>query len=127
MRSLLVAICVAGLLAGGCRGPKGPKAVQGKPGKAKVEAQPQQTAQPKPSARQVDAIRGRVASVRDDLRFAIVDFAGGKMPILDQRLYAYRLDQKVAEIRVSGPYRGTTAAVDIVQGDTQPGDLVRDR
>jgi hypothetical protein len=120
-------LCVAvALLGGGCRSSKEPKAVQAKSKNIKAEVLPAPV-QPKSTARPVDAIRGRVASVRDDLRFVIVDFAGGKMPALDQHLYAYRLDQKVAEIRVSGPYRGTTVAADLVQGDAKPGDLVRDR
>lgn len=127
MRILLVTAGVAGgLLAGGCLGAREPRAVQGKSKQPTAQVQPQ-TAQPRTSARPVDAVRGRVASVREDLRFVIADFAGGKMPALDQNLFVYRLDQKVAEIRVSGPFRGTTVAADIVQGDAKPGDLVRDR
>jgi hypothetical protein len=127
MRFSLVAWCVAaGLLALGCRSPKEPRAAEAKARTMKAEVLPP-SAPPKGSARPVDAIRGRVASVREDLRFVIVDFAGGKMPVLDQQLFVYRLDHKVAEIRISGPYRGTTVAADLLQGDAKPGDLVRDR
>jgi hypothetical protein len=122
MRFSLV-ISLAGLLMVGCRSSKEPRAAVGKRGSV-VKAE---VVQPKPSVRPVAAVRGRVSSVRDDLRFVIVDFTGGKLPVLDQMLTVYRLDQKVAELRVSGPYRGTTVAADITAGDARPGDLVRDR
>jgi hypothetical protein len=81
----------------------------------------------KPSIRLADAINGRVLAVRSPLRFVIVDFSASKMPKLDQRLSVYRLDQKVAELKVSGPYLGTTVAADVTAGDALEGDLVRDR
>ena len=80
-----------------------------------------------PAVRAVNVVAGRVIAVRAPLRFVIIDFAGGRMPQLDQRLYIYRLDQKVAEVKVSGPYLGTTVAADITAGDALEGDLVRDR
>lgn len=115
--------CALLVLVAGCRSTNEPRAVQGKGGPV-VKAE---VIQPRPTVRPVDAVRGRVNSVRDDLRFVIVDFAGSKLPRLDQTLTVYRLDQKVAELKVSGPYRGTTVAADITAGDARPGDLVRDR
>jgi hypothetical protein len=49
------------------------------------------------------------------------------MPQLDQQLNVYRLDQKVAELKVSGPYLGSTVAADITAGEVLEGDLVRAR
>ena len=49
------------------------------------------------------------------------------MPQLDQVLHVYRLDQKVAEVKISGPYLGTTVAADVIAGEASEGDLVRDR
>jgi hypothetical protein len=80
-----------------------------------------------PAVRAVNAVAGRIIAVRAPLRFVIIDFAGGRMPQLDQRLQVYRLDQKVAEVKISGPYLGTTVAADITAGDAFEGDLVRDR
>ena len=77
--------------------------------------------------RPVNAINGRIIAVRDALRFVVIDFGPGKMPQLDQRLWAYRLDQKVAELKVSGPYLGTTVAADVVAGEAREGDLVREQ
>ncbi|MGZ8920997.1 MAG: hypothetical protein ACXW32_02665 [Limisphaerales bacterium] len=80
-----------------------------------------------PAVRPVNVLAGRVIAVRAPLRFVIIDFAGGRMPQLDQKLFLYRLDQKVAEVKISGPYLGTTVAADITAGDALEGDLVRDR
>ena len=64
--------------------------------------------------------------MNDQLRFVIVDFVNQKLPRLEQKLVVYRLDQKVAEVKISGPYRGTTVATDITAGEAQMGDIVRD-
>jgi hypothetical protein len=57
----------------------------------------------------------------------VIDFGTTKMPKLEQMLWVYRLDQKVAELKVSGPYLGTTVAADITAGDAREGDLVREQ
>jgi hypothetical protein len=81
----------------------------------------------KPVARAVNVVTGRIVGVRDPLRFVVIDFTNSRMPQLDQQLSVYRLDQKVAELKVSGPYLGTTVAADITAGEVLEGDLVRDR
>lgn len=80
-----------------------------------------------PAIRPANIVNGRIVGVREPLRFVIVDFTNSRMPQLDQRLNVYRLDQKVAEIKISGPYLGTTVAADVVAGQALEGDLVRDR
>jgi hypothetical protein len=81
----------------------------------------------KPALRPADVIAGRIIAVREPLRFVIIDFPGSRMPRLDQQLSVYRLDQKVAELKVSGPFLGTTVAADVTAGQPYEGDLVRDR
>jgi hypothetical protein len=81
----------------------------------------------RPTVRPVQAVNGRIIAVRDNLRFVVIDFGAGKMPKLEQRLWAYRLDQKVAELKVSGPYLGTTVAADITAGEAREGDLVKEQ
>ena len=81
----------------------------------------------KPAMRPVNVVSGRIIAVREPLRFVIVDFPNSRMPQLDQRLNVYRLDQKVAEVKISGPYLGTTVAADVTAGQAAEGDLVRDR
>ena len=81
----------------------------------------------KPAARPVNVVTGRIVGVREPLRFVIVDFTNSRLPQMDQQLNVYRLDQKVAVLKVSGPYLGTTVAADITAGEVLEGDLVRDR
>jgi hypothetical protein len=80
----------------------------------------------KPAIRAANVVSGRIVGVRDTLRFVVVDFANGRMPQIDQQLNVYRLEQKVAELKVSGPYRGTTVAADITMGEVAVGDQVRE-
>ena len=81
----------------------------------------------KAAMRAADTLSGRVIAVREPLRFVIIDFTSSRLPQLDQRLSVYRLDQKVAELKVSGPYLGSTVAADVTAGQALEGDLVRDR
>jgi hypothetical protein len=45
---------------------------------------------------------------------------------LEQRLNVYRNGQKVGEVKVTGPALDTTIAGDIVAGEAQLGDEVRE-
>ena len=68
---------------------------------------------------------GVVATVNDPLRFVVLDYALTSLPKLDQRLFLYRRGQKVAEVKVTGPFRGQTVAADIIEGIAAEGDEVR--
>jgi hypothetical protein len=81
----------------------------------------------KPAVRPVNLLNGRIVGSRNALRFVIIDFQNSRMPQLDQVMHVYRLDQKVAEVKISGPYLGTTVAADVIAGEAAEGDLVRDR
>ena len=80
---------------------------------------------PKSTFHPVPGNNGRVSVVREDLRFIVIDYGPNKLPPLDQRLNVYRGDQKVGEVKISGPYLGTTVAADITRGSAQYGDIVR--
>jgi len=80
-----------------------------------------------PAVRPVNLLNGRIVGSRAALRFVVIDFQNSRMPQLDQVLHVYRLDQKVAEVKISGPYLGTTVAADVTAGEAGEGDLVRDR
>jgi hypothetical protein len=70
---------------------------------------------------------GRIASVNENLRFVVIDFTNSRRPTIEERLDVYRVGEKVAEIKVSGPYRNTTVAADIVAGEVRYGDEVKTR
>ena len=79
---------------------------------------------PPPRAR-ILPLTARIASVNEKLRFVVVDFTNSRQPGIDEKLGVYRVGEKVAEIKVSGPYRNTTVAADIVAGEVKYGDEVK--
>jgi hypothetical protein len=66
-----------------------------------------------------------IVSVKPDLRFVLIDFTNSRRPSLDERLSVYRVGQKVAEIKVSGPFLNTTVAADVLAGEAKYGDEVK--
>jgi hypothetical protein len=68
---------------------------------------------------------GRIASVNEKLRYVVIDFSSSRRPVLEERLEVYRVGEKVAELKVSGPYRNMTVAADIVAGEVKYGDEVK--
>jgi hypothetical protein len=130
-RKAICFLALALVLAGCKSGDSDPqfKAVTGRkpPGARTTAAVEPPPANQKPAVRPADVLNGRVIAVKEPLKFVIVDFLNSRLPQLDQQLSVYRLDQKVAEIKVSGPYLGTTVVADVTAGQALEGDLVRDR
>ena len=79
---------------------------------------------PLPRAR-ILPLTARIASVNEKLRFVVVDFTNSRQPTVDEKLGVYRVGEKVAEIKISGPYRNTTVAADILAGEVKYGDEVK--
>jgi hypothetical protein len=73
------------------------------------------------------ALRGRVVRVNPSGRFVILNFPVGHLPSLEQRLGVYRLGLKIGEIKVTGPQYDDNIVGDLIAGEVQPGDEVRDR
>ena len=73
-----------------------------------------------------EAVLGTVVFVDPTLRFLVMDFPVRRLPALEQRLNVYRKGQKVGEVKVTGPARDTTVAGDILAGEAQVGDEVRE-
>src|SRR4051812_1770434 len=121
----VVLIGVLMALCGGCKSARKNEPVAAKAPARRVTTQTFAGPNEKNAIRPVEAVRGRIIAVREPLRFVVIDFGTTKMPKLEQMLSAYRLDQKVAELKVSGPYLGTTVAADITAGEAREGDLVR--
>jgi len=72
------------------------------------------------------AMSGRVAAVNSAGRFVVLSFPLGSMPPLEKRLNVYRGGLKVGEVKVSGPQLDINIDADIVAGECQPGDEVRE-
>lgn len=79
-----------------------------------------------PEVTPVTPVQGRVVFLNARLRFVIVDFAFHQMPRLEQRLGVYRAGRRVGEVRISGPADGTRVAADVMAGEADVGDLVRE-
>jgi hypothetical protein len=69
---------------------------------------------------------GRVTFVNAKARFVVISYPVGDMPALERRLNVYRNGLKVAEVKVTGPTHDTHTAGDILAGDCQTGDEVRE-
>ena len=50
-----------------------------------------------------------------------------RLPALEQRLIVYRGGLKVGEVKVSGPQQDDNIVADIVAGQAEAGDEVRDQ
>jgi len=72
-------------------------------------------------------LAGKVVRVNNQGRFVVLSFPISHLPALDQALNVYRLGLKVGEVRVTGPQYDDNIVGDLVAGEAQPGDLVRDR
>ena len=68
---------------------------------------------------------GRIHSVHPGLQFVVVDYTLGGIPPLQSILHVYRDDQKVGEIRLTGPERNGFVAADVLEGVLRNDDEVR--
>jgi hypothetical protein len=57
----------------------------------------------------------------------VLSFPVGQMPKPDQSLFLYRAGMKVGEVKITGPQRENNIVADLVTGEAQVGDEVRDQ
>lgn len=74
-----------------------------------------------------DSLAAKVIKVNTVGRFVVLNFPEGQMPKLEQHLFLYRGGLKAAEVKTVGPQQETSIVADIVSGDAQLGDTVRDQ
>ncbi len=70
---------------------------------------------------------GKVVAFNAPGRFVVLNFATSQIPRVDQTLFLYRAGLKVAEIKITGPQNDDNTVADIVSGEAQVGDEVRDQ
>jgi hypothetical protein len=70
---------------------------------------------------------GKVETVNQNARYVVLSFPIGRLPAMEQRLSVYRSGLKVGEVKVTGPQIEDNVVADIVEGDSGPGDEVRDK
>ena len=74
-----------------------------------------------------DSLAAKVIKVNTVGRFVVLNFPEGQMPKLEQHLFLYRGGLKAAEVKTVGPQQETSIVADLVAGDAQVGDTVRDQ
>jgi hypothetical protein len=74
-----------------------------------------------------NSLAGKVLAYNSPGHFVVLDFPAGPMPKVDQTLFLYRAGLKVAEVKITGPQRDNNTVADVVSGDAQAGDEVRDQ
>ncbi len=70
---------------------------------------------------------GKVEMVNQNARYVVLSFPIGHLPVMEQRLSVYRRGLKIGEVKVSGPQIEDNVVADIVAGDSEPGDEVREK
>jgi len=68
---------------------------------------------------------GRIHSVNPGLQFVVVDYTIGGAPPMQSLVPVYRGNQKVGQLRLTGPERNGFVAADVVEGILQVDDEVR--
>jgi len=74
-----------------------------------------------------NSLTARVLSYNSTGRFVVLGFPISKMPRQDQTLFLYRNGMKVGEVRINGPQRDNNVVADLVAGEAQVGDEVREQ
>lgn len=73
------------------------------------------------------SVVGKVLRYNTGGRFVVVQFPIISMPQVGTRVFLYRDGLKVGEVKITGPQKGEHTVGDLMMGDAQAGDLVRDR
>ncbi len=143
------ALLIVGLALGGCGRPEktssgreGRAATIGsaRPGKAAPKRLPEErtkatTPSPAPARKgearyplvtPIQVPSGRVISVNTELRFVVLDFSLNPAPAVEQRLGIYRENVRVGEVRITRWSSGRNVVANIITGEAQIGDEVRE-
>src|SRR2546427_9931743 len=118
---VLCAVCLAG-----CASREQRPAVAAPPPGTPTSVTPTARSNPNLIVTPGRATTGRVAAVNPAGRFVVLTFPLGTMPPLEKRLYVYHGGLKVGEVKVTGPQLDINIDADMVAGECQVGDEVRE-
>jgi hypothetical protein len=74
-----------------------------------------------------NSLTAKVVSYNSVGRFVVLNFPAGEVPKIDRTVFLYRGGLKVAEARITGPQNDNNIVADLLTGDAQTGDEVRDQ
>jgi hypothetical protein len=117
---LMFSLLIAGIIASGCASKSQNKT-------AVAPAQISTNAPPVMIVTPANTLTGKVVSYNAIGRFVVLNFSVGQMPAVGQTLFLYRTGLKVAEIKITGPQRDENIVADLVSGEAQVGDEVREQ
>ena len=73
------------------------------------------------------SLTAKVVSYNAAGRFVVLGFSVGQMPRVDQAFFLYRAGLKIGEVKITGPQRDNNIIADLITGEAQVGDEVRDQ
>jgi hypothetical protein len=81
----------------------------------------------KPIVTQDRTLTGKIKTVSPRSKFVVINFPIGHLPETDQHLFVYRNGNKVAELKVTAWQQDDNVVADIITGEVQEGDEVREK
>jgi hypothetical protein len=123
---VLFLLVIAGMIIAGCAH-KEPKMTFTHAQPASAGSPAVSTNMPPMIVTPANSLAGKVVSYNAVGRFVVLNFPVGQMPAMDESLSLYRAGLKVADVKITGPQRDENIVADLVSGEAQVGDEVRDQ
>jgi hypothetical protein len=123
-------LALVGMLAVGCAQNKAAQTTKPvKPAATvrKTTVKPATAVAPQPIITPDHSLAARVVSYNAIGRFVVLSFPPGQLANLEQSFFLYRDGMKIGEVKITGPQRDNNIVADLVTGEAQVGDEVRDQ
>jgi hypothetical protein len=83
------------------------------------------TTAPEPIVTPDNSLTAKVVRYNSVGRFVVLSFPVGQMPQNGQTFFIYRAGMKMGQVKITGPQRDNDTVADLIEGDAQEGDEVR--
>lgn len=74
-----------------------------------------------------NSLTAKVVGYNSVGRFVVLSFPVGQIPSAGQTFFVYRGGLKVGQIKITGPQQDNDTVADVIEGDAQKGDDVREQ
>jgi hypothetical protein len=85
------------------------------------------TSAPQPIVTPDNSLTAKVVRYNSVGRFVVLSFPVGQMPETGQTFFLYRAGMKIGQVKITGPQRDNDTVADLIEGDAQEGDEVREQ
>ncbi len=131
MKTLLVSLVFVSVVCSGCSIWKGhktePASGPSQTGVTAPAGQEKTTVSTETIVTRDTGLTGKVKVFNEAGRFVVLNFPIDHMPAVDQQLFVYRQGVKIGDLKVTGPQNDDNIVADLVNGEAQAGDEVRDK